>query len=299
MSEVNSQTFLTKANQLGQGLYQKFRQALQAVGRGLHKFAQLLRRNWRKFLRHFTKWIDPKLEPYRVHRSNTANVEHPPSPTAQHATVKPHFSQKSSASAAPSATNFETPKTRDDLFTIIGSVPFGILSKRERETITNLLDLPNRTIAEIILPKSQIVYVKDAEILGPLTLDRLYRSGLDHFPVVNHKEELIGILHTAQLNNLEVRESSRADQLADPNIFYVRSDYTFSQTLDTFLRTSSQLLIVVDHYGKIIGLLSFRNFCQAIFGQSQDDFDRDGDRIAVAKRRSWIMAHRQYSPSRS
>lgn len=300
MSEVNGQTFPAKLGQLGRMLCQKLRDFFTMIRHALIRFGRFLKRSWKKFLRRFAKWIDPKLEPYRIHRSpsstsqTTPNSPSRPEPATNlsfHSeATSPTKIKQSSTSPSPASRShhlheFETPATRADLLTIIGSVPFGVLSKRERETITNLLELPDRKIQDIILPKSKIVYVAEDEVLGPLTLDRLYRSGLAHFPVTNSTGDIIGILHTAHLNSLEIRETSRADQLLDPNLFYIRTDYTFTQALDAFLRTSSQLLIVVDHYGRVSGLLTFCDFCQVVFGQAPDDFDRDNDRLAVAKRR--------------
>lgn len=301
MSEVNGQTFPAKLGQLGRTLCRKLREFLAAIRRGLIRFGRFMKRSWKKFLRRFTKWIDPKLEPYRIHRSPSSAPQTTPNPPSRpESTASPSSRSETATMPAPKfekiptspmdfsnnhPRDFETPETRTDLLTIIGSAPFGVLSKRERETITNLLELPDRKIQDLILPKSKIVYVAEDEVLGPLTLDRLYRSGLAHFPVTNSKGDIIGILHTAHLNSLEIRDTSRADQLLDPNLFYIRTDYTLAQALDAFLRTSSQLLIVVDHYGRVSGLLAFRDFCQAVFGQAPDDFDRDNDRLAVAKRR--------------
>lgn len=300
MSEVDGKTFSKKIGAAVRRFQRTLLRLLESIKIHLAKFARHLKRSWKKFLRHFTKWIDPKLEPYRTHRDSAqySLIKTASSPTELSASDDPDV-EKDAISASTErerssypeqkpnteiSSHFEVPSSRADLFTIIGSTPFGILTKRERETITNVLSLPDHTIEEIMLPKSKVVYVQADEVLGPLTLDRLYRSGLAYFPVVDSKGRIIGTLHTAQLNSLEIREATRADQMLNPNIYYARLDYTLAQALDAFLRTSSQILIIVDHYGNIVGMLTFDEFCRAVFGQVQDGFDRDDDRLAVAKR---------------
>lgn len=261
-----------KSQEIGQSLQKVFR-----------KFAAGVKRGWRKFLRGFTKWIDPKLEPYRPH-SRTATGQHfdPTSPDNLRA---PNFTTTPPVPTAHAVID-DTPKTRADIFEIINQAPHSVFSQRERHMVTNFLDLPETKTSGIMLPASKIVYVDADEVLGPLTLDRLYRSGLSHFPVKNAAGELIGCVHTTHFNSLDIRESLRVSDILDRGLYFVRDDYSLEQTLDTFLRTNAFLLLATDRYGKIVGMVNFSDLLRYLFGANpKDSFDRDHDRLAVAKRR--------------
>lgn len=248
----------------------------KTIAKSLKKFGAFLKHSWKKFLRRFTKWIDPKLEPYRAHPKTPDAKSPAPQPTNHQTEPAPH-TQK---------TLDDTPKTRADVLEIISQAPHGVFSQRERTTIINLLELPAVKVSEIMLPASKIVYVNAEEVLGPLTLDRLYHSGLSHFPVKNAKDELIGCVHTTHFNNLDIRQSSRVSDILDPGLYFVREDYSLEQTLNAFLRTNAFFFLVTDRYGKVVGLLNFNDFMRHLFGiSSKDTFDHDNDRLAVASRR--------------
>lgn len=279
-------TFADKARQLAQKFLQACQKIVRFIAKALKNFGAFLKRSWKKFLRRFTKWIDPKLEPYRTHpRANPQPItdpDHLKAPTFGPAADR-HDQNNIQPPVAPLD---DAPKTRADIFEILAQAPHSIFSQRERNMIINLLELPDAKVSDLMLPASKIVYVDADEVLGPLTLDRLYRSGLSHFPVKDAKGDLIGCVHTAHFNNLDIRDSNRVSEILDPGLYYVRDDYSLEQTLNTFLRTNAFFLLVTDRYGKVAGLITFNDFMRHLFGTNpKDSFDRDDDRLAVASRR--------------
>lgn len=215
-----------------------------------------------------TRWLDPKLQPYR-------EVNRRPSPR-QESVSRP---------AIAPVVICESPRTRAELFEVLENAPLSIFSANERNLISTLFHLDRLIVSEFMLPAMKIIYINSTETLGPLTLDRLYKSGLTHFPVLK-RGQVVGYISTARLNNLEIREKTQAKDLLEPNIFYIRNDYSLRQALDAFLRNECYLCLVVDHYGQVVGLLDFSDLCQTLFGATtQDHFLRDDDPLAVAKRR--------------
>lgn len=278
-------TFTDKLRRLAQGFLKICQKAVKSIAKALKNFSAFLKRSRKKFLRHFTKWIDPKLESYRT-RPRVSTTDTQPPIADPDGLKAPTFQPTETGTTK---TLDDAPKTRADIFEIVAQAPHGIFSQRERNMITNLLELPDAKVSNIMLPANKIVYVDVDEVLGPLTLDRLYRSGLSHFPVKNAKGDLIGCVHTTHFNNLDIRDSNRVSEILDPGLYYVRDDYSLEQTLNTFLRTNAFFLLVTDRYGKVSGLVTFNDFMRHLFGANQKDaFDRDNDRLAVANRRDLI-----------
>lgn len=279
-------TFADTARQLAQKFLKTCQKLAKSTVKALKNFAAFLKRSWKKFLRRFTKWIDPKLEPYRAHPRNVrATNQTTASPITNPNDLKsPDFHSVKPPETLPKID--DAPQTRANIIEIITQAPHNIFSQRERNMMANLLDLPAVDIAEIMLPADKIVYVDADEVLGPLTLDRLYRSGLSHFPVKDAKGNLIGCVHTTHFNNLDIRESNRVSEILDPGLYFVRDDYSLEQTLNAFLRTNAFFLLATDRYGKVVGLVTFNDFMRHLFGTNpKDSFDRDNDRLAVASRR--------------
>lgn len=290
-----AQALLLRLQNLGKFLHKAFKQFFKTLRRSFRRIGAFLRKSWQKFMRKFTRWIDPRLEKYRpISRPATVNLatEEPkvrfsrqasPEDTPAERTIQtPIIAISSPKPISPSP---EVPQTRADLLEIIQSAPLAIFDRHERELMTAALNLPTVQASEIMQPKSKIVYVKKDEVLGPLTLDRLYRSGFAHFPVKDEKGDIIGAIHTTHLNNLDIRESSTAAEILDPGIYYIRADYSLEEVLNTFLRTNSYFFLVVDKFGSIIGILTFKDFCRYLFGERpHNSFERDNDNLAVAKR---------------
>jgi len=184
------------------------------------------------------------------------------------------------------APEIDIPTSKAEILAVIESASYQVFPKDERRLMEAVLTLKERPVRDIMIPKDKIVYVGNNELLGPLMLDRLYRSKLLHFPVKNAKNEVIGAIHTASLNSLEVKESFRAGEILDPNIYYIRDDYTMADTLDAFLRNGCYFCLVVNNYGKVVGMVNFNDLTREIFGELEtNDFQRDDDPLAVAKRR--------------
>ncbi len=240
--------------------WNNFRRSLHQVWQAVRKTAHKIRKAWQKFVRKmlksFTKWIDPKLQPYRAPNKTTQTTE------------------------------MLVPQTLEEFLTMIKAMPKNALTARERGVIATVMTFPGRKVAEVMLPKEEITYVKEDEVLGPLTLDRLYRSGFAHFPVIDNRREIIGLLHTTALNSLEIRETSRASEILDRNVCYLRDDYTLYQALAAFYRTNCYFFLVVDPFERIVGMLTYQTLADLLLGEApKDDFDRDNDRAAVARRK--------------
>lgn len=246
-------------------VWRKVQEVARAAGAGLKKLKQ-------NFLRSFARWADPKLEPYREKARGKSEIVEAP------IEKKVVVNEVSYMQAAP--------ETRDDLFALIREAPMSVLTAQERKAMTAVLSLPDVKVAEIMTPQLKMVFVNRDEMLGPLTLDKLYRSGFTYFPVVDNKKHIIGTLHTALLNSLDVKETQPAAQVMDPRVYYIRMDYSLEEALKAFLRTGSQLMLVVDHYERLVGMLTFAQVMDYLFSEKyRDDFDRDDDRLAVAKRK--------------
>lgn len=274
-----------------------------AVGRGIALFMRSLKRFFhkihlelRKFhrsnMRRFTKWADPRLEKYRIAKKTPDNITEPSKPEATEPIITDVIIEKSSPEQNPNKNSASAkpelcaPQSQADFLKVLQMTPREVLDYRARQIITMAFQLPKTHASDLMVPKSKITYVHDDEVLGPLTLDRLYKTGFDHFPVVDKKETVIGTIHTTSFNNLEIKETSVVRDILDPGIYYIRSDYTLEQVLAAFLRVNCYFFLVVDHYGRTIGMLTFARLISFLFGDTiTDHFQQDNDRLAVAKRR--------------
>lgn len=212
-------------------------------------------------LTKFARWSDPKLAPYRtVKQGRAAELTHEGRGDKEKNAAKEPAQEK-----RREETHKEVRQAQD----------------------TNVKPLRSHLrVADIMTPQSAMVYVHDDEVLGPLVLDRLYRSGLQHFPVLNYDLKIIGLIHTAAFNALEIRETSRVVDILDAKVCYLREDYSLEQALAAFVRTGCQIMLVVDRFERVAGLLAYDKLIGTLLGGlPEDDFEQDSNRMAVAKRK--------------
>lgn len=302
--DVNSDNFASQSESLSIASEKKILKRLQAFGHAMRhnwrKFRNCVKRVHRKNMRRLTKWLDPRLEPYRSHKLASRQlttvltdsvelekpVKAPAAKVAEQVIDSPPGIFTNSKPNVNESNEPYTPRSVSDFLAVLQRTPHTVLSQHERRTISTIINFGNYHVADLMLPPDEIVYVRQDEVLGPLTLDRLYHSGFSHFPVIDQKEKIVGLLHTTALNSLEIKESSTAMDLLDPKVYYVRADYNLNQVLAAFLRTNCYFFLVIDKFEHIIGLLTYQMLVDFLLGRTpQDSFDRDDDRLAVAKRR--------------
>ena len=181
-----------------------------------------------ELLRKIVKWLDPKLDRFR-----------PPKPKPK----PPKY----------------TPTTLEDFIGVMQRTPKSILSSKDRNRIAAIMSFDDRKVGNLMIPKSKIFYVDSNEVLGPLTLDKLYKSGFTHFPVVDASNQVIGIIHTEALNTLTIKKTDRASKYLDPTVHYLQATDPLTLAVEEIERTGSYYFLVRDDTDKVIGCFTIQS----------------------------------------
>ena len=115
------------------------------------------------------------------------------------------------------------PKNLTDFIGVIKRTPLSVIDKKGRARIAAVMSFDDRIVADLMIPKSEMVFVNAKDFLGPLMLDRLYKSGFTNFPVVDNKDHVKGVIHTEALNALEIKKTDRAEKYMDKTVSYLHT----------------------------------------------------------------------------
>lgn len=162
-----------------------------------------------------------------------------------------------------------------------------ILSVDEKNLITNGLQFNEKLVSEVMTPRSVIDSIGKKELLGPLVLDNLHKTGHSRFPVMDGDvDHIVGMLYVQSLLILDGKKQSHtAEKSMEPQVFYIKEDQSLQHALAAFLRTHHHLFIVVNEFQETVGLLSFEDVIEALLGRKvNDEFDTHDDLRAVALR---------------
>lgn len=118
--------------------------------------------------------------------------------------------------------------------------------------------------------KKLITFRADTQIIE--VVDSLLNNRITGAPVLNHQEELIGliddkdclrILFDVAYHNQPVREATVQSYMTNV-MKTIPADTDVMDVANTFLNTKYKRLLVVDERGKLLGQISRRDILQAI-----------------------------------
>jgi CBS domain containing-hemolysin-like protein len=161
-----------------------------------------------------------------------------------------------------------------------------ILSTDEKKLIMHGLEFDRKIVGEVMTPAAVIDSIGKQELLGPLVLDDLHKTGHSRFPVIDDDiNHVVGMLHIHNLFTLDTKRSTTVEKAMEPKVFYIRQDQTLQHALAAFIRTHHHLFIVVNEYRETVGIISLEDVIEALLGRKiVDEFDTHDDLRQVAMR---------------
>jgi CBS domain containing-hemolysin-like protein len=162
-----------------------------------------------------------------------------------------------------------------------------VLSKEERHRIINGLHFDERPVKEIMTPRGMIDTISKAELLGPLVLDDLHKTGHSRFPVIDEDiDHIIGMLYIQDLLVINSgKGSASVEKSMEPRVFYIHEDQSLTHALAAFIRTRHHLFIVINEFRETVGVISLEDVMEALLGHKiVDEFDTHEDLRLVAAR---------------
>jgi CBS domain containing-hemolysin-like protein len=161
------------------------------------------------------------------------------------------------------------PVSREELAHIIdGSA--AVLSGDEKHLLRGALAFGDKKVSDIMTPWSAITRIDRTELLGPLVLDGLHKTGHTHFPVTEegNPDRIVGLLDIQGLLALDTRQSVTAGHAMQPRVGSVREDDGLERALAVLLADVHPFVVVVDAEGTPVGALSLGNILRALFGRN-------------------------------
>jgi len=145
------------------------------------------------------------------------------------------------------------------------------------------IDFTHKKVKDYMTPVSQLKTISRDEMLGPLVLDDLHRTGHSRFPVIGEDEnDIVGLLYLPEITQLD-RDSTTVVSVMDERPLFIREDQTLTHALHGILRHNHHLFIVVNKDKETVGVVSLSDIVESLFGQKIiDTFDEFDDLDAVA-----------------
>ncbi|OJW90891.1 hemolysin family protein [Thiobacillus sp. 65-1402] len=144
----------------------------------------------------------------------------------------------------------------------------GAIEQQERDMVRNVFRLDERHINSLMIPRADIVYL-DASLPPEENLRRVAESEHSRFPVCRGGlDEVLGIVTAKQLLNQQLRGGNADDLTArlTPAV-YVPESLTGMDLLEHFRASDTQMVLIIDEYGEINGLVTLQDVLEAVTGE--------------------------------
>jgi len=168
----------------------------------------------------------------------------------------------------------------DELRIILaGSEKAGILSEENREIIEGVFQFSKRTARQIMVPRTDVVILSTTKTIEE-NLETIRTTRHTRYPLCDGSlDNTVGLIHVKDLLLAQLRGPGRSLQELKREVLFVPENSTVDSLLSQFIESKTHMAVVLDEYGGSSGIVSLENITEELFGQIQDEFDRERPEI--------------------
>jgi len=166
--------------------------------------------------------------------------------------------------------------TEQELLTLLHvSEEQGVIEEQEHQMIHGIIEIGDKTVREIMIPRTDIVAVeKEAGLREIVKLFKQYRH--TRMPVYEENiDHIIGLIHTKDLLLFYTLSSSQKfdmEKVLRP-ILFTPEQKKVDELLNEMRTKKQHMVIVVDEYGGTAGMVTLEDLLEEIVGEIRDEYD--------------------------
>jgi magnesium and cobalt exporter, CNNM family len=166
----------------------------------------------------------------------------------------------------------------------------GQVEPQERAMIHKVFDFGSRRVSEVMTPRDKIFAINLATppdrivaevVAGHFSRIPIYRDTSDN---------IVGILHVKDLVTRRLEPSAPRLERLIRAAYYVPPGKPLAELFDEMRRGRFQLTLVVDEYGKVLGLITLEDLLEELFGEIRDEFDYEGPELTLVGAGEWLVS---------
>jgi len=162
----------------------------------------------------------------------------------------------------------EPPVTEEEIHLLIDQgTQAGVFEESEQDMVEGVFSLGDRRVYSLMTPRTDIIYLDITDTVAEIRTT-IAESEFSRFPV--RQDSLDTILGIVKARDLLVRslsgEEIRLKELLKP-AFFIPETMFASRALEIFKEKGTELLLVIDEFGGLQGLLTINDIIEEIVGQ--------------------------------
>jgi CBS domain containing-hemolysin-like protein len=158
-----------------------------------------------------------------------------------------------------------------------------LIEKGEREMIHSVFELGDTIVKEVMVPRTDMVYIEDSKTLRQ-AMSLCLRSGFSRIPVIGDGlDDVVGVLYLKDVIK-RVYDYPKSESTERVSQLMRKPEWCpDSKPVDELLREMqlkhSHLVIVVDEFGGTAGMATIEDILEEIVGEITDEYDQENTDI--------------------
>jgi len=155
----------------------------------------------------------------------------------------------------------------------------GVLSEENREIIEGVFQFSKRTARQIMVPRTDVAVLSTKKTIEQ-NLEMIRTSRHTRYPLCDGTlDQTVGLIHVKDLLLAQLRGPGRPLMELKRDVLFVPENSNIEALLSQFIEHKTHMAVVLDEYGGASGIVSLENITEELFGQIQDEFDRERPEI--------------------
>jgi CBS domain containing-hemolysin-like protein len=155
----------------------------------------------------------------------------------------------------------------------------GVVGEGEREMIHSVFELGDTIAREIMVPRTEIVWIERAKSVRQ-ALALSLRTGFTRLPVIDDNvDDILGVLNLKDLARATMQRANGESTTRLGDLMHAPAFVPDTKRLDELLkemqRDRTHMVVVVDEYGGTAGILTIEDVLEEIVGEITDESDAD------------------------
>ncbi|MGE2719646.1 hemolysin family protein [Mycolicibacterium celeriflavum] len=153
----------------------------------------------------------------------------------------------------------------------------GVVADDERRMIQSVFELGDTPAREVMVPRTEMVWIESDKTAGQAT-SLAVRSGHSRIPVIGENvDDVVGVVYLKDLvqRTYYSTDGGRGTKVSDVmrRAVFVPDSKPLDELLREMQRDRVHMVLLVDEYGAIAGLVTIEDVLEEIVGEIVDEYD--------------------------
>jgi putative hemolysin len=166
----------------------------------------------------------------------------------------------------------------------------GEVEASERAMIHRVFEFAARRVSDVMTPRDRI-FMLDINTPPDEIFAQVIHGHFSRVPVYRgNADHIVGVLNAKDLVTRRLEASApRIDRIIRPTVF-VPPGKPLGELFDEIRRERVWMALVVDEFGKLLGLVTLEDVLEELFGEIRDEFDLEGPELTKVGDGEWLAS---------